>query len=77
MLPAKHLHSSDGIVAFDPLEIIRVTAMGDDVPAFTTDIPMPVQVTTASFDSGPVPIVGASMDAAPPTPIDHAMPEVR
>jgi len=36
-----------------------------------------VQVTAASFDSGPVSIIASSMDAAPPTHIDDAMPELR
>jgi hypothetical protein len=36
-----------------------------------------VQVTTASFESGPIPIVSSSMDAAPPTPIDDATPGAR
>jgi hypothetical protein len=179
-LPPKQFKSSDGTVVFDPLETIRVSAMGADVPAFTTDVQMPsravfsmpdlaaselvlrndpleiawtadgdvgtvevwsafaftpdartvemalvhcsaplraarltvpplpisrdyerggigkralavrvqrsevlqvdgwaVQVTAASFDSGTVSIVSSSMDAAPPTHVDDAMPELR
>jgi len=178
-LPPQELKSSDGIVAFDPLETIRVSAMGADVPSFISDIQMPsravfsmpdlaastlvlpndplevawtadgdvgtvevwsafaftpdsrtvemalvhcsaplraarltvpplpirrdygiggpervlavrvqrseilqvdgwvVQVTAASFESGPVKIVASSMDAAPPTHIHDAMPEPR